>query len=454
MHIIHLEAENIKRIRAVSVTPGSAPIVEITGRNGQGKSSTLDAIWWALAGAKHIQAMPIRKGETKALIRLDLGDLKIERRFTDKGSYLDVETLDGARYKSPQEVIDKLIGALAFDPMAFVRMKPETQMETLRKLVHLDIDLDDVARRRKEAFTVRTEVNRSVATLTARVSQMPHHEDAPADPIDEQALLGELAGAGAFNADIETRRANRERVADEIAVREDDIARVTLKIADLRADIEQCELGITRLQGEISERQTRLAAAEPLPEPKSTAELTQQLNEARMQNARRADNVERARVAAQLAAQEAAAKDLTTEIEALDKSKADALAKAEMPVPGLALGDDCILFDGVPFEQAHTSMQTKVGIALAMAMNPRLKVIIIRDASLLDAETVADIARMADESGYQVWMETVGQKTGHAVVIEDGAVIGAEPVEEGGKTPPETGKQNVAQNEAPAGQLL
>ncbi len=48
MKIVQLQAENVKRLKAVEISP-EGHIVEITGRNGQGKSSVLDAIWWALA---------------------------------------------------------------------------------------------------------------------------------------------------------------------------------------------------------------------------------------------------------------------------------------------------------------------------------------------------------------------------------------------------------------------
>src|SRR3989337_2937510 len=63
MKILKLTAENVKKLRAVEITP-TGELVEVTGRNGAGKTSVLDAIWWALAGTKHIQAVPIR---TRAL---------------------------------------------------------------------------------------------------------------------------------------------------------------------------------------------------------------------------------------------------------------------------------------------------------------------------------------------------------------------------------------------------
>ena len=133
MKIISLTAENIKKLVAVKIVPDSH-VVEITGRNASGKSSVLDSIWWALAGAKSHQSRPIRRGQTKALIRLDLGDIIVTRKFREnkKGrvtTSLIVETTEGARFPSPQAMLDKLMETLAFDPLEFSRMDASRQYD-------------------------------------------------------------------------------------------------------------------------------------------------------------------------------------------------------------------------------------------------------------------------------------------------------------------------------------
>ena len=81
MRIIRLAAENVKRLVAVEITP-KGNVIEITGKNGAGKTSVLDSIWWALAGNRTHQAVPVRRGETEAVISLDLGDIKVRREFS------------------------------------------------------------------------------------------------------------------------------------------------------------------------------------------------------------------------------------------------------------------------------------------------------------------------------------------------------------------------------------
>jgi DNA repair exonuclease SbcCD ATPase subunit len=117
--ILRLTAENVKKLKVVDIT-ANAGMNQITGKNGSGKTSVLDSIWWALGGKDGIQAVPIRKGQEKAFIRLDLGELIVERRFNASGTTtLSVKNSEGAAYPSPQSMLDALVGSLSFDPLAF-----------------------------------------------------------------------------------------------------------------------------------------------------------------------------------------------------------------------------------------------------------------------------------------------------------------------------------------------
>ena len=48
--ITALEAENVKRIKAVALTPSPTGLTLVGGNNNQGKTSVLDALAWALGG--------------------------------------------------------------------------------------------------------------------------------------------------------------------------------------------------------------------------------------------------------------------------------------------------------------------------------------------------------------------------------------------------------------------
>ena len=60
--IIELEAENIKRVKAVQIVPALNGLTIIGGDNNQGKTSVLDAIAWALGGDKYRPEAAQREG--------------------------------------------------------------------------------------------------------------------------------------------------------------------------------------------------------------------------------------------------------------------------------------------------------------------------------------------------------------------------------------------------------
>lgn len=108
--VVALHAENFKRLKAVDITPEPGqPIVTISGANAQGKSSVLDALWSALESSAATKGTkttrPVRDGEKKATVRVDLGDIIVTRTWTAGGtSKLEVTPADGgAAYRTPPE---------------------------------------------------------------------------------------------------------------------------------------------------------------------------------------------------------------------------------------------------------------------------------------------------------------------------------------------------------------
>ncbi len=420
MKIVQLEAENVKRLRAVTIRP-DGNLVEITGRNGQGKSSVLDAIWWALSGTTHIQAVPIRKGENEALIRLDLGDIKVTRTFKKRedgsaGTNLIVESTDGARYPSPQRMLDSLLGALSFDPLAFTRMDGKAQLQAMRRFVP-GVDFEAIEAANKVDFDKRTDVNRQAKQLRAQAAGIAVPL-LPADRIDDTKLVAELEQAGEHNAMIERRRANREAVAA-------DVKRSEAEAAKVRADIEALNDRLREVERNAAQKREQLANAEALPDPINTTELREQIEVARRLNVGFDARDRREAIEREATEAEAKSAALTDAIAKRKEEMQAAVAKAEMPVPGLTFGADEILLGGVPFEQASSAEQLRTSVAIAMAANPKLRVIRVQDGSLLDEEAMRILAEMAAEADYQVWIEVVQSGRSAAIVIEDGSVRGA-----------------------------
>ena len=204
MKIISFKAENFKRLVCVEITPKGS-VIKLTGKNAQGKSSIIDAIWCACGGADVMPEQPIRKGEDHALIELDFGELKITRRFTLKGSSLTVENAEGAVFRSPQKVIDELIGKLSFDPMHFMHMSDKEQFITLA--THAGVDFTEVDAERNNIFEDRTVVNRQGKAKRAEVdaAALVLDDDAPDEEVSVIDLAEELNKANENNNEYRNR---------------------------------------------------------------------------------------------------------------------------------------------------------------------------------------------------------------------------------------------------------
>jgi len=399
--IISLTAENIKRLKAVEIVPDpDGNLVIIAGRNGQGKTSVLDAIWFALGGGAATRETDrvIRDGEDSATVTLDIEDFIITRTWKGDKSTLKVTLPDGSRPASPQKVLDGLLGKLSFDPLGFARLHQREQLDTLLSLTGLDFSMID--RRRAQAFETRTDVNRLVRDLEAQL------KDAPVPP---KGTPDEELNAATIIESVNRANDWQRYVADK-----------TSTIADAQRRIAELERELDDERRRLEDAAHLLAQApDPLPDPAVYAAQLEDL-EATNRNVRA--KKERASLDERLGKQMADATHLTSEIRTLDQQKEDMIKAADMPVKGLGLDEDGVTYLGVPFKQCSSAEQLRVSVAMAMALNPALRVIRITDGSLLDSSSLAVIEDMAQRHDFQVWIEKVDESGEVGVIIEDGEV--------------------------------
>ncbi len=114
----------------------------------------------------------------------------------------------------------------------------------------------------------------------------------------------------------------------------------------------------------------------------------------------------------------------TEEIAKVDAQKAAMLAAAKFPVDGLSFDKDGgVTYRDLPLSQASGAERIRVSMAIALASNPTIKLVLIRDASLLDEDSLAMVAEMAEAAGAQVILERVGSGDPDAVIIVDGGTV-------------------------------
>jgi len=419
LHIIELRASNILGLRAVRIRPDGNLII-IGGENGAGKTSLLGSIEVALGGKRAIPPDPVRHGARKASSFLDLGEITVERTFATKGgnttTSLVVKNAEGVPQKSPQALLDSLCAKVTFDPLAFSRLEPTKQDETLREL--LGLDFAELEGKRSVAYTSRTETKRECKSLEAQRDAITDHPNVPKDFVSVSELTAELEKR---RDQLEANRIAREK-GEKL---KHGVEAVASQIAQMRDRIKFLETEIEKADEELVAQAILVEAAEraiaAITEP-NLDEVREQIADLEGTNEKIRDNRKIADLDAQLKVAEECADALTLKIEEVDDEKQAKIAAAEFPIEGLGFEDVGVTLNGIPLEQASGAEKLRVSVAIGAALNPRVRVMLVRDGSLLDDESMKLLAELAGETDAQVWLERVGNGDESAIIIEDGEV--------------------------------
>ena len=431
MNIIKLTSENVKRLSAVEITPKDNVVV-IGGKNGQGKSSVLDSIIYALGGDPDVK-MPVRRGEEKAKVIVDLGEIVVSRTFTAAGgTSLVVTNADGAKQSSPQAILDSLTGKLTFDPLDFARQKPEKQSEILRSLIGLDFKASDA--KHDELYQQRTAVNREARHLESRLSAMPRHEGLPDLEVSAASILEQQEAAIKKNQKNAYIRAQVVAAIERCEDAESEVGAIQAQIADLENRLASSKAVLAGKKSELADAEKAypkmIAAVEQAKHDAQACvdeDLTvyrAKISEVETTNRKIRESKQREELVKQFKGKSEEADKITAELEKLESTKRKATTEAKYPVAGL-LFDTAggIQLDGIPFAQCSSAEQLKVSVAIGFALNPKLKVVLIRDGSLLDDTSMVTLCEMAKAANAQVWIERVGTDAQTSVVIEDGHIV-------------------------------
>lgn len=419
--IVTLQAENVKKLRSIRIDAEGKSLIQIRGKNGQGKSSTLDSIAYALGGKRVHPPELIRVGQSYARVVLETDLLTIERKWrkTEAGeveSEVFVRSKDGAaQFRSPQAMLDNLTSRY-WDPIAWTQLPAAKQAEVLREIIGVDFRLLDA--KRKEAYDKRTDVNREVLGLKKRLEAMPVFPVKP-ERVDVAALL---ASKRATTEAVSTHRAKGIELG--VAVSR---AQTELKDADTAVRAAEAALNAAyarRMKAEeahvvAAEAIERFSAA-PAPVDDS-AELDAKIASATTANLAVEKFAERQRLEAEAKDAEERAHKFSSEVEDVDRQKSDAVKQANFPVPGLGFGVDGVMLNGLPLVQASQAEQIALSVAIGFALNPELRVLIIRNGSLIDPERIALLEELAEKHDGQIIMERNGTE-GVGVLIVDGEV--------------------------------
>lgn len=415
MKIETITINGFKKLKQFAIDPAGKS-VEIKGRNGQGKSSIIDATWCALTG-KDVPGVPVNRESVTAKIVVGLDDGHTARlSFSSKGNKsLVVEGPDGEPVKAPATFLENLIGKISFDPFEFVNQTPQKQRAFLQQLLGLDFaDIDS-----DKAFLL--EQKRDI------------DRDAVAIEREAEALL-------------DAQNVERVDVSDLVA-KQNERAEVIAKGREAAAAVERAESAVESANASVANLEEQIAAlngrlesarAHAATEASKVAPLRTSLELLRSQVAGMPDNSEAIRNAGEtnrqadrwakrleLVARSKSIKgDLDAvkmKLEGIEGERQSRIMDAKFPVPGLTFSVDGVLFNGLPFDSGNQCQSDilRVGVAIAVAQNPTARIVRIKDGSLLDSSAKAALLAMLAENGFQAFIETVADCDLTAHVIEE-----------------------------------
>jgi len=419
MKVLKYEVHNVMGVKDADLNVEGRHLYLVGGRNEQGKSSALTALLIALCGRRgwEYPDVPLRDGEDEGSVTVALpGDeelhepigITVERKFERRRDGSVKETLvvsdsAGEPAPEPQTVLNSLYHAKGFDPLAFLRLNKRGQLEAIEKLLNLD---GDVFRQSEANLSAERKVARR-AKDTAEAKMVPSHPNVPLEEVSVSQLLLSLDEAKKIN---DSRKKTFKRIEDD---RE--------RIFQVKEKIKQIQDDLARFEKILADE---IAESDKLPPEADVDAIQKKIEDAEETNAK---------VRANLISDERseAAKDAAREFKSLDDSIADlrlewrkSLRDAEWPVEGLSLDATGLLYNDLPFEQASRSVQIRTAVRMAMAQNPKLRLMVCQHGNDLDDVAMDELEKVLTESDFQMILEVVTRNAQDeercAVVFENG----------------------------------
>jgi len=429
MQISHLKISNILGITDLELSPEG--FNTITGKNGQGKTSVLEAIK-AATGSGH-DATLLRKGAEKGEIVLVLDNgMEITRKVTAARSTTDVKD-GGKKVASPTNAIKALTDTLSVNPVEFLRASAKDRVKVLLESMPIELDLEHLSKIssvkvsgstglhplalidyvRKQVYDDRTGTNRAVSEKDATINQLELAMPEAPGGVDgnEEELRAKLEEASV------TRQSEEERISTKLSGFQKESSEKTEKMrSDAQTKIDEIK---AQLELDLQAERDRIADIE------SKANKQRQINNDKFTTA--AGPIREA-LAVIVANRSAAAKREQALVtikqmqDDLEHLKADAARQtkalndidayksellATMPIPGLTVQDGEVYRDGVAFDRLNTAQQVEIAFQIAKLRAGDLAVCCLDGLELLDSERLAELEAQAEASGMQVFITRV-----------------------------------------------
>lgn len=411
--ITSLEAENVKRIKAVALTPAPTGLTLVGGNNNQGKTSVLDALAWALGGDRFRPDAAVRDGAmAPAHLKVTLSNGVIVER---KGKNSTLTVTDPTGRRSGQQLLNAFIEPLALDLPRFMEASDREKADILLKIIGIGTELHTRDLEIKSLYDKRTFTGQLAKQKKHFAEELIYYPDAPEEPVSASDLIRQ-------QQEILARNGENQRKRDRLAQLTDLFERQKKVVADLEFQLSTEKQRLTTMQADVKIAQTSAADLQD----ESTAELEASIQNIEETNQKVRANLEKAR-AEDEAARYASDYDKLTEV--ITKKRADRIALlngADLPLPELSVEDGALTYKGKHWRDMSGSDQLRVATAIIRRLNPDCGFVLLDKLEQMDMTTLTEFGRWLESEGLQAIATRVSTGSECQIIIEDGMVKGAE----------------------------
>ena len=411
--ITSLEAENVKRIKAVALTPAPTGLTLVGGNNNQGKTSVLDALAWTLGGDRFRPDAAVRDGAmAPAHLKVTLSNGVIVER---KGKNSTLTVTDPTGRRSGQQLLNAFIEPLALDLPRFMEASDREKADILLKIIGIGTELHTRDLEIKSLYDKRTFTGQLAQQKKHFAEELIYYPDAPEEPVSASDLIRQ-------QQEILARNGENQRKRDRLAQLTDLFERQKKVVADLEFQLSTEKQRLTTMQADVKIAQTSAADLQD----ESTAELEASIQNIEETNQKVRANLEKAR-----AEDEAAryASDYDKLTEAITQKRAERMALlngADLPLPELSVEDGALTYREKHWQDMSGSDQLRVATAIIRCLNPDCGFVLLDKLEQMDMTTLAEFGRWLESEGLQAIATRVSTGSECQIIIEDGMVKGAE----------------------------
>lgn len=409
--ITSLEAENIKRIKAVELEPSQNGLTVIGGRNNQGKTSVLDAIAWALGGNKLKPSQPHRSGSVQdPNIRIELSNGLIVER-TGKNS--DLKVTDPTGKRAGQKILDSLIGELALNVPKFMDATSKEKASYLLQIIGVGDQLRRLEQEEKELATNRLVIGRQARARQSHADEMEEWPNVGTEEISAAELIQQ-------QQEIMLRNAENARKRQRVDY-------YKRSLPDLVMKVQEAETLLAKRKEELAqmERDLEIAQKDALDlYDESTEDLEKSLAKIDLTNSRVRANREKAKAQEEARGLQDEYENLSRQIDDVRFQRSELLKSAPLPLPEMTVVDGEIVYKGQRWDNMSGSDQLKVSAAICRAMNPECGFVLLDKLEQMDRETLSEFGQWLESQGLQAIATRVSTGDECSIIIEDGRVKG------------------------------